>query len=407
MQFHVLGLGSIGAFLAHHLRRAVPPEHSITLIHKYRSHAEQTLASGNLIRLERNGVLVSSTGYKVDAFDSPGPCARSQSANKASNSKYEPNRHFNKPITSLFVTTKAHQAIPAISKLVPRLSSSSTIVLLQNGMGLYEELINRLFQTPEDRPHFILASNTHGVYTKGFHRIVHTGSGKIEFGIAQNPSRNIEASLEDESVPQFQRQLQLNDIATSKDPDFARYKSLRDTVAVLLLLDSLQTVWRPMHEMQVALRRKLVVNAVINPLTAIMGCRNGDIFSSPAAHRIMNSVCYEAEKAFTAEFQSETNQWINGLARQGVDVDNINATRLPPQLTRAALEEEVLKVASATRGNISSMLSDIRCGNPTEIDYINGYLLHIGKAHRIIMQTNAALLNLVKMRCHIPLDQQL
>ncbi|KXN88804.1 putative 2-dehydropantoate 2-reductase [Leucoagaricus sp. SymC.cos] len=407
MHFHVLGLGSIGTLLAHHLRRAVPSEHPITLIHKLRVHAEQTLASGNIIRVERNGVIIPSTGYKVDAFDSPFPDSRESPHLKSPNPELASSRNYQAPIESLFVTTKAHQALPAISKLVPRLSANSTVVLLQNGMGLYEELANRVFRNPEHRPHFILASNTHGVYTKGFHHVVHTGTGQVEFSIAPSPSRNFEASLEDESVPRHERHLQLNDITTAQDPHFARYRSLRDTVAVLLLLEPLHTVWRPMHEMQIILRRKLVVNAVINPLTAIMGCRNGDLFSSPAAHRIMRSVCYEAARAFAAEFQAETNQWIYGLRGQGVDVEDINVTRIPPQLTKTALEEEVVKIASATRGNLSSMLSDIRHGKATEIDYINGYLLEIGKTHNVRMPTNETLVNLVKMRNHIPLDQQL
>lgn len=408
MHFHVLGLGSIGTFLAHHLRRALPFEHQITLIHKIRSQAEQTLVSGNLIRIERNGVVIPSTGYRVDAFDDPPPASRGPALPKSAiNLEDDKERGFNTPIESLFVTTKAHQALSAISKLAPRLSANSTIVLLQNGMGLYEELASRVFRNAEQRPHFILASNTHGVFTKSFHHVVHTGSGTIDFAVVHDQTRNFEASLDDASTPRFDRSLQLSDITNPQDPHFVRYKSLRDTVAVLLLLESLHTTWRPMHEMQVILRRKLVVNAVINPLTAIMGCRNGDIFTSPATRYLMDSVCYEASQAFAAEFQSETNQWIHGLKEQGVNVDGVNVTRLPSGLTKTSLEQAVIKVVNETRGNISSMLSDVRQGNPTEIDYINGYLLGIGQTHKVRMPTNAALLNLVKMRCHIPLDQQL
>lgn len=409
MHFHVLGLGAIGTFLAHHLRRVLPPEVPITLIHKFRRDAQQTLVAGNRICVERNGVMTLSTGYKVDAFDEPTPISRSPSPLRSeTTAENDQEKNFNQPIDSLFVTTKAHQALPAISKLAPRLSSNSTIVLLQNGMGLYEELSDRVFRNAEQRPHFILASNTHGVFTKNFHHAVHTGTGTIDFGIMPDlQGHNFEASLDDESVPRFNRHLQLKDITTPQDPHFARYKSLRETVALLLLLEPLHTTWRPMHEMQVILRRKLVVNAVINPLTAILGCRNGDLFTSPAAHRIMNSVCYEASQAFAAEFQSETNQWLKGLGEQGVDVDNVNVMRLPPSLTKTRLEEEVIKIANSTRGNISSMLSDVRHGNPTEIDYINGYLLNIGRTHKVRMPTNATLVNLVKMRGHIPLDQQL
>ncbi|KAF9454142.1 hypothetical protein P691DRAFT_798405 [Macrolepiota fuliginosa MF-IS2] len=409
MHFHVLGLGSIGTFLAHHLRRALPPEIPITLIHKLRSQAERTLASGNIIRVERNGVVTQTTGFKTDVFDKPLRTSHGPWLPKSEMAiEHEEEANSNQPISSLLVTTKAHQALPAISKLAPLLSADSTIVLLQNGMGLYEELSSKVFRNPGQRPHFIIASNTHGVFTKGFHHVVHAGPGAIDFGIMPDlQGRNFETSLDDESIPPFDRHLQLNDITTPNDPHFKRYKSLRDTVALLLLLQPLHVTWRPMHEMQVILRRKLVVNAVINPLTAIMGCRNGDLSASPATQYLMDSICYEASQAFAAEFQSETNQWVHGLAEQGVDANTIDVTRLPLALTKAALAEEVVKVMTATRGNISSMLMDIRHGNPTEIDYINGYLLKIGRTHRVRMPTNATLLNLVKLRSHIPLDQQL
>lgn len=406
MQFHVLGLGSIGQLFAHHLRRITPTQHSVTLIHKSRSAAEEFLAHGNLIRVERNGIVLTSSGFKVDAFDIPSSDIRTANG---PDPKYAAYRNFDEPIDSLFVTTKAHQAVRAIIRLAPRLSADSTITLFQNGMGIYEELSNRLFPTPELRPHFILASNTHGVFIKNTYHVVHTGLGKLEFGIIQNPARssNFEASYHDESVSRPGRRLQLNDITTSQDPEFKRYRSLRDTVAVLLLLDPLHSTWKPMREMQITLRRKLVVDAIINSLTAIMGCRNGDLFVSPNTRRIVRVVCREASYAFSMEFQLENKRVLETLAAQGVDTSTIDVARFPQQLTCNALENEVLEVVRATGGNISSMLSDIRTGRPTEIDYINGFLLEFGNICKVRMPITKSLLQLVKMRSEIPLDQQL
>ncbi|EKM84098.1 hypothetical protein AGABI1DRAFT_67306, partial [Agaricus bisporus var. burnettii JB137-S8] len=404
MHLHVVGLGSIGSFLAHHLRRALPSEHSITLIHRTPSQAERTLISGNIIRVERDGVVVPSTGYKVDAFQDIPPNSRAPPYSKRN---WGDQMSFNTPIHSLFVTTKAHHALTALRDLAPRLSPESTIVLFQNGMGIYEELSTHVFRNAEQRPHFILASNTHGTYTKGFHQVVHTGPGNIEFGIVPNPSRNFEANLSRPSASRVPNTLQLNDITNPEDPDFMRYKSLRDTVAVLLLLDSLHTKWRSISEMHIILRRKLVVNAVINPLTALMGCRNGDILSSPAAERLTSLICREAYLAFKEEFQADANNWFDDLQKQGENVDDIHASRLPTSLTQSALEKDVQRVAYATKGNISSMLSDVRLGRPTEIDWINGYLYKLGMKYDVWMPTNLSLINLVKLRSHIPLDQQL
>jgi 2-dehydropantoate 2-reductase len=185
-----------------------------------------------------------------------------------------------------------------------------------------------------------------------------------------------------------------------------RYRSLRNTVAALCSLDeALHTSWKPIAQVQLAMRRKLVVNAVINPLTALMGCRNGDIFTTNAARRIMRRVCDEASKVYEAQFRAETEAW---LSSQGTDGHaHMSVGHVPRELTRSFLEEECERVAKLTKGNISSMLSDVRRGKETEIEYINGHLLNLGTTYSIQMPATAMLLNLVKMRSAIPLDQML
>jgi len=44
------------------------------------------------------------------------------------------------------------------------------------------------------------------------------------------------------------------------------------------------------------------------------------------------------------------------------------------------VEEERLRMMSATAGNISSKLSDVRTGCCTEIEYMNDYLLGLGRS---------------------------
>lgn len=161
-------------------------------------------------------------------------------------------------IHSLFITTKAHQTLPAIRQLLPRLSANSTIVLLQNGMGIYEELISEIFRNPEHRPHFILTSNTHGAFLRKPNHVVHTGLGSIEFAIVPDPGgKNFEKGFE-ESSPARSPQPRLSDITSPGHPEFTRYESLRATVAALLLLKLLDVSWQPMSQLQLADRKSVV-----------------------------------------------------------------------------------------------------------------------------------------------------
>jgi 2-dehydropantoate 2-reductase len=130
---------------------------------------------------------------------------------------------------------------------------------------------------------------------------VHARVGEILFSVVADPGgRQFEASLSDESVPRPQRNLRLDDISDPpNDPSFSRYRSLRNTVAVLCSLgDTLHTSWTPMEQIQITLRQTLVVNSVINPVTAILGCRNGDVFTTTAARRLMHRICQEAADVF-------------------------------------------------------------------------------------------------------------
>jgi len=389
MRFHVVGLGSIGSLVSHHLSRALPPGHSISLILKNKAMERELSNRGRSISVENRGVVHTSTGFDSEVFEDSenGPSGNS--------------------IESLFVTSKAHQTIPIIFRLLPRLSANTTIVLMQNGMGVYEELVTKVFQNSEQRPHFILATNNHGAYQKGLLQVIHSGIGNIEFGIVPDPrGRDFEAGLSADTTENAQPRLRLADIAPTHDtPQEARYQSLHTTVAALLLLEPLNVSWRPMTEMHVALRRKLVVNSTINPLTAIMGCRNGDVFKSEYSQRILRKVCSEAARVFAAQNLRDTEEWLKMLNARGVDRSAVEIGRIPVGLTSESLQEECLRVAEATSRNISSMLADIRHARPTEIGYLNGYLCRLGVDNGIKTYMNSALLNLVRMRSSIPLDQ--
>ncbi|KAH7916413.1 ketopantoate reductase PanE/ApbA C terminal-domain-containing protein [Hygrophoropsis aurantiaca] len=409
MRFYILGIGPIGSLVAHNLRTVLPRTHPVTLIHKNMRQAMALKELGGTITVENQGILRSSDGFDAEVF-SPGSnfgTGLAHDPNSSTSSSPPPEDIRSDPIESLFITTKAHTTHDAITRLLPRLTSSSTIVLMQNGMGIYEDLVQRVFRNPNERPHFILGANTHGAWMKGFYHVVHAGVGDIEFGVAPDArGRDFEAALSDESVPKHDRTLQLDDITKPGDNTFERYRSLRHTVAVLGSLDGLRTTWKPIADVQLAMRRKLVVNAVVNPLTALMGCRNGELFKHDASRRIMQNICAEAEAVYQAQAEAEAQAWLESF---GPDVDerNVPLGRFPTALNQEQLVREVLRVAQVTGGNISSMCSDVQKGRNTEVDFMNGYLVKLGEQYNIPTPTNNTLLNLVKMRSAIPLDQML
>ena len=408
MRIYILGIGPIGSLLAHHLREALPRVHSITLIHKSVGQARNAASLGGTISVENQGIVQSSDGYDMEVFEQGDysgagiPVDSTLPADQVNRCSSSPRTD---PIETLFVTTKAQNTTNAISRMLPRLSPRSTIVLLQNGMGIYEDLVLKLFRNPESRPHFILASNTHGAWLKSPSHVVHTGVGEIEFGIVPDSrGRDFEASLSEECKPQHERELNPDDIARQGETFYAQYSSLRDTAAALSSLEGLGCKWRRMSDVQLAMRKKLVVNSVVNPLTAILGCRNGALFKDEASKRILHGVCTEAAAAFQAQLEADTQAFLGSLAPD-VDKNYAPLGRMPHDLQADMLAQEVKRVAHLTRGNISSTLSDIRKGRSTEISFLNGYLVRLGNQYGLPMPVNSTLLNMVNMRSAIPVDQ--
>ena len=422
MRFHVIGLGPIGSIVSHHLCKTLDAsKHEIVLIHKNVRQLRDANLAGNTLKVERDGVVETSTGFRSEVFE-PSMQLRYETKQAKLNaretlksentrvagvkSKENENdivqQHTPLPIESLIVALKAYTVVDAVKALVPRLTPNSTIVLLHNGMGIYERLVEDVFRNPDQRPHFIVASNDHGAWNKNYFHTVHTGVGSITFGIVADPrGRKFEASLAGEEDPERERSLSLNDIMSPQDDD-TTYRPLRNTVAALSSLTRMNTTWKPISHVETAMKRKLVVNSVINPLTALLGCRNGDLLESEESMKIIKRVCFEAAEAFAMQSQQEEGAWHDREKRARI---RSGFSRVSPALSAPALEEECLRVIRVTAGNISSMLSDVQSGSYTEVDYMLGYLVGLGRPFSLPMATTTTLLNLIKLRTTIPLDR--
>jgi 2-dehydropantoate 2-reductase len=114
---------------------------------------------------------------------------------------------------------------------------------------------------------------------------------------------------------------------------------------------------------------KLVINAAINPLTALLRVPNGKLLELPSAHEMLKALASETAQVARAE--------------------NIH---LPFADPIAAAEE----VARKTAANHSSMLQDILRGAPTEIDAICGAVVNTAQKHQLDTPANWACWKMVK-----------
>ena len=138
MHVHVLGLGPIGTLVAHHIRQQLRPPHVVSLIHKTQARADRAQNElGGQVIAEYNNIPIPESGYMHEVFTP-------SSIMTADERREMFHRQRNQAkIQSLIVCLKTHQTLKAIGSLYSKITPQTTIVLLQNGMGMME-LLNSL-----------------------------------------------------------------------------------------------------------------------------------------------------------------------------------------------------------------------------------------------------------------------
>lgn len=210
-------------------------------------------------------------------------------------------------VSLLLVTTKATDVMAALQPAVGKLPERCPIVLFQNGLGSQQAVAARWPHRP-----ILAASTTEAANRPSPDWLVHAARGTTWVG-------------------------GLTDAGTVVATTVAHH--LAETGLDVAGEDSiLERLWD-----------KLAVNAGINPFTAILDCRNGDILGSPLFLDHIDTLCEELASLRKAE----------GLSPCA-----------PEQLKRT-----IERVARQTAANTSSMRGDVLAGRATEIDYINGYVV--------------------------------
>ena len=116
---------------------------------------------------------------------------------------------------------------------------------------------------------------------------------------------------------------------------------------------------------------KLVINASINPLTALLQVRNGMLLENQFARELMKSITIESARV---------------------------ASGLGIELPFSDPVETVEGIAKKTASNYSSMYIDMQRGGHTEIDAINGAIVRKGDEIGVSVDNNRVMWLLVKAR---------
>jgi 2-dehydropantoate 2-reductase len=226
---------------------------------------------------------------------------------------------------------KAHQTLDFFLKyqsLLFEAKEPKKIILLQNGMGCVDELPRFIL-----KQHIFMHLLTHeGCMRITHHHICHMGNGVSYLGFLKTTSKQKQLLFKwNDLIPMFEN-LQWSDHIVKKQ-------------------------WN-----------KLAINSVINPLTALHQCYNGELL----------------EKKWYTQ--------IKGIIKEIVIIakaENIH-------LNASYLFQNVQKTAYLTKKNMSSMRADIQKKRATEIQFINGYIHKLGIKHNIKTIENTRLMQAIE-----------
>ena len=223
------------------------------------------------------------------------------------------------PNSLVILTTKVHDSEKALKGLVKLLRKDTTLLILQNGIG-NEEIVKGVVG---DR--------------------CHVERGVLHFGAE---------FLKPGEVTIMRGWVVLGN--TERVREIAEV--FNDSGLEARVADDLKKdVWR-----------KLIINCVINPLTAILEVRDYEIVA-PSLDRV----------------------------RQGIVRECVEVARSEGVGFEKGVSEMMDKEISGLK-NYSSMHQDLMKGRKTEIDFLNGKIVEMGEKHKIPTPINEALVSMIK-----------
>ncbi|UCB59886.1 MAG: 2-dehydropantoate 2-reductase [Candidatus Bathyarchaeota archaeon] len=223
------------------------------------------------------------------------------------------------PNALILLTTKAQDAARTIEGIKPLLRKDSTILVLQNGLGI-KEVVEKIV---DDKAEII-----RGLVTSAAELLE---PGKVSFWQGE----------------------------TILEPTQSSH-----AIARVFVESGLKT--RISNDIKSEIWQKLILNCVVNPLTAILRARNHEILAGN-----LKGIRHAIIQECTTIAQSEELLFETGL-------------------------EECIEQKIAGYTNYSSMYQDIAKQRKTEIDFINGKIVELGRRHSIPTPVNEALVALIK-----------
>ena len=231
------------------------------------------------------------------------------------------------PMDLVLFLVKSYDTRRSVKDALPFISDDAFVLTLQNGLGNIEELSDVF-----GRKNIIAGTTSQGATLIRPGEILHAGKGPTSIG-------ELDGDITD-------RLLRINSVFN---------KAGLETKIVTNILEKMWV--------------KVVVNAAINPITALVRIKNGDIIKDPNLKGLCKKVMLEA---------------LQVAVKLGINIDH------------QVVLDTFYSIMESTTSNNSSMLQDVLNDKQTEIESLNGKIISLGKEIGVSTTVNEVLTGLIR-----------
>ncbi|UKZ47606.1 hypothetical protein TrVGV298_001829 [Trichoderma virens] len=265
----------------------------------------------------------------------------------------------NSHIDQLLVAGPGHEAVEALQSVKHRIDKDTAVCLMTDGLGVLEEVRNRVFHGTESSPSFLLGHMSHRLaYNRSQDSVkeLRYGKMKLTFGDLGRDAERTETRMN------FVQALQ----------------GVKDLNSSLTAFDKWLHFKLP----------SVILDSVVEPVCVLLEIPYAGLLRNPAAQRMMDRLLAEIVSVVDNMPELEGSAAIR---------DFIRGNRI---------KQHIYSRIMARRGASSSDLArQIQNGLPTDVDYLNGFFIRCGHELGVQVPTNIMLRDMVKAKHSLAIER--
>lgn len=258
-------------------------------------------------------------------------------------------------IDQLVVSGRGHEAVEALQSVKNRINENTTVCLMNDGLGVLEDVRKKIFEGTDTAPNFLLGHMSHRLaFNRTYDAVTQLKQGQTRLTFAEAPRMRVKDMHKVETRPNFVKTLEeAKDLHSSLSPfdQWLRFK-----------LPS------------------VIFDSVVEPVCVLLEMPYQGLLQNPAAQRMMHSLLSEIIQVL------ENMPELEG------------STVIRDYVHSKGIRRFMYNSIMAKRSHPSQLVRRIENGLPTDVEYLNGYFLRRGQKLGLDLRMNVMMRDMIKAR---------